>query len=151
MQSNYCVTDELLDPDALTKAGMSESNGAVITFLGVVRRQSRGHLVEWLEYEAYPAMAEKQMAAVGDEVSARWPIEYLSVHHRTGKMVVGEVSLVVVIGSPHRKEAFEAAQYCVDRIKEVVPIWKKEVWEGGEVWIEGDLPSVTAAAEAAQR
>lgn len=140
----FRVTDDVLDPDALTKAAMQETNGAVVTFLGVVRRQSRGKLVEYLEYEAYPEMAEKKMAEVGDEVRQRWPIEHLSVYHRTGRMEVGEVSLVVVVGSPHRKEAFEAAHYCVDRIKEVVPIWKKEVWEGGEVWIEGDFPSVTA-------
>lgn len=139
----YRVTDAILEPDALTKEAMQETNGAVITFLGVVRRQSRGKLVEYLEYEAYPEMAEKKMAEIGDEVRQRWPIEFVSVYHRTGRMEVGEVSLVVVIGSSHRKEAFEAAQYCVDRIKEVVPIWKKEVWEGGEVWIEGDFPTLT--------
>ena len=142
----YLVTDAVLNPDILTNAAMQETNGAVITFLGVVRRQSRGNLVEYLEYEAYPEMAEKKMAEIGDEVRQRWPIEFVGVHHRTGRMEVGDVSLVVVVGSPHRKEAFEAAQYCVDRIKEVVPIWKKEVWEGGEVWIEGDIPTKTAEA-----
>lgn len=140
----YRVTDAPLDADALTREAMQETNGAVVTFLGVVRRQSRGKRVDYLEYEAYPEMAEKKMAEVGQEVRARWPIEFLSVHHRTGRMEVGEISLVVVVGSPHRKEAFAAAQYCVDRIKEIVPIWKKEVWEDGEVWIEGDAPSVTA-------
>ncbi|MBI4498217.1 MAG: molybdenum cofactor biosynthesis protein MoaE [Chloroflexi bacterium] len=135
----YRITHEVLDPEALTRQAMQESNGAVITFLGVVRRQSRGRQVMYLEYEAYPEMAEKKMAEIGEEVKARWPIERLIVVHRVGRLDVGEVSLVVVVGSPHRKEAFEAAQYAVDRIKAVVPIWKKEVWEGGEVWIEGEV------------
>ncbi len=135
----YRVTPDVLDPEAITRAAMQESNGAVVTFLGVVRRQSRGRQVEYLEYEAYPEMAEKVMAQIGDEVKARWPIEDFSVFHRTGRMEVGDVSLVVVVGSPHRKEAFEAITYATDRIKAIVPIWKKEVWEGGEVWIEGDL------------
>ena len=134
----YRITREVLDPEALTRQAMQESNGAVITFLGVVRRQSLGRQVLYLEYEAYPEMAEKKLAEIGEEVKARWPIERFIVAHRVGRLEVGEVSLVVVVGSPHRQEAFEAAQYAVDRIKAIVPIWKKEVWEGGEVWVEGD-------------
>src|SRR5687768_17102114 len=130
----FRVTSDVLDPEAITAHAMRESNGAVITFLGVVRRQSMGRQVLYLEYEAYPEMAEKVLAQIGDEVKARWPIDDFIVLHRTGHLEVGDVSLVVVVGSPHRKEAFEAASWAVDPIKEIVPVWKKEVWEGGEVW-----------------
>ncbi len=135
----YCITPDVLDPEAITRLAMQESNGAVLTFLGVVRRQSMGRQVLYLEYEAYPEMAEKVMAQIGDEAKARWPIETVVVFHRTGHLEVGEVSLVIVVSSPHRQEAFEACQYVTYRVKAIVPVWKKEVWEGGEVWIEGDL------------
>jgi molybdopterin synthase catalytic subunit len=112
--------------------------GAVALFLGVVRDNSHGRRVLYLEYDAYPEMAKKKLREVADEARARWPITQVAIGHRTGRLEIGETSMVVAVSSGHRHDAFAACQHIVDRIKEVVPIWKKEVWEGGEAWIEGE-------------
>jgi molybdopterin synthase catalytic subunit len=115
-----------------------DDSGAVALFLGVVRNHSHGRRVLYLEYDAYPEMAESKLREVAEEALARWPITDVAIAHRTGRLEVGETSLLVAVSSPHRHDAFAACHHIVDRIKEVVPIWKKEVWEGGEAWIEGD-------------
>jgi molybdopterin synthase catalytic subunit len=94
--------------------------------------------VLYLEYDAYPEMAEKVMRDLADEIKARFPITDIAVQHRTGRLEIGETSLLVAVSSPHRREAFEACHAYVDRLKEAVPVWKKEVFEGGEEWIEGE-------------
>ena len=96
----------------------------------------------YLEYDAYPEMAIKKMREVADEVRAKFPVTGVGVLHRTGRLEIGETSLLVAVSSGHRKEAFEACHYAVDRIKQIVPVWKKEVFEGGEEWIEGHAPCV---------
>lgn len=141
----FKITEEVLDPQAITQEVMREENGAVVTFLGVVRVSSRGKRVLYLEYDAYPEMAEKVMRQIGQEVAQRWPVQDIAIYHRIGHLEIGEVSLVVAVASPHRQEAFEACHYAVERVKQVVPIWKKEVWEDGESWVEGeDLATVGA-------
>ncbi len=107
-------------------------------FLGVVRDNSRGRRVLYLEYDAYPEMATQVMRRIAEEALGRWPLTDVAMQHRTGRLEIGETSLLIAVSSPHRKEAFEACHHLVDRFKETVPIWKKEVWEGGEVWIEGE-------------
>jgi molybdopterin synthase catalytic subunit len=136
------ITREPLDPTELVEAVRRDESGAVALFYGVVRNENKGRAVRYLEYDAYPEMAIKKMREVADEVRARFPVTGMGVLHRIGRLEIGETSLLVAISSGHRKEAFEACHYAVNRIKEIVPIWKKEVWEDGEEWIEGHVPDV---------
>jgi len=129
------ITNKTLDPEKITQAVRKDTNGGVVTFLGVTRLFNDGRKVQYLEYEAYRPMADRKLEEIIQEIKKKWGIEDVAIAHRLGRLKIGEISLVVAVGSPHRKEAFEAAQYVVDRIKEMVPIWKKEVFEGGEVWI----------------
>src|ERR1700682_1933950 len=119
----------------LEDAVRTEADGAVIVFRGVARRFSRGRDVVHLEYEAYPEMAEKVMAQIGDEIKTRWPISGVAIVHRTGVLEIGQASVAIAISAPHRGEAFQAAQYAIDRLKQIVPIWKKEIWSDGSQWI----------------
>ena len=130
------VTDKPLDAEAITSRVIKDTNGAVVTFLGTTRNKTDDRKVLHLEYEAYQPMAQKVFEEIVNEIGAKWIIEDVSIVHRIGRLEVGDVSLVVAVGSPHRAEAFLACQYVVDRIKQSVPIWKKEFFEGGEVWIE---------------
>ena len=134
----FLITDKPLEPQALVAGATSVEDGAVAVFLGVVRRHSRGKTVLYLEYEAYKEMAEAVLCQIGDEVKERWPIGQVAIHHRVGRLEIGETSLVVVVTSPHRVEAFEACRHAVERVKAIAPIWKKEVWEDGESWVEGN-------------
>lgn len=113
----------------------SDSCGAIATFIGTVRNASMGKKVVYLEYDAYEEMAVKKMSAIGQEVKEKWDVDKMAITHRIGKLDIGEMSVVIAISSPHRKDALEACQYTIDRIKQIVPIWKKEVWEDGEIWI----------------
>ncbi len=132
------ITADPLDPQPLVEHVRRDESGAVVLFLGVVRNNNLGRRVFHVEYDAYPQMAEKELRQVAEEVMSRWPITDIAIAHRTGRLEIGETSLIIAVSSPHRQEAFEACQHVVNRIKEVVPIWKKEVWEGGESWIEGE-------------
>ena len=129
------ITSEPLSPQEVTDLVRKSSNGAVVTFLGTTRDFSDGRNVKYLEYEAYQPMAENMLRQIAQEVRGKWDIGDIAIAHRVGKLEVGEISLVVAMGSPHRKDAYEASQYAMDRIKAIVPIWKKEVFEGGEVWV----------------
>lgn len=142
------ITEKPLDPDAVTALITDDKNGAVVTFLGTTRSYTGERRTLFLEYEAYRPMADMELARVVREMKERWPIGDAAVAHRLGRLEVGETSLVVAVSSPHRREAFEACQYAVDRIKQTVPIWKKEHFEGGEVWIES--PEDLARREAAE-
>ncbi len=130
------ITDEPLDPEATTALVCKRSNGAVVTFLGVTRDTTADRRVLHLVYEAYRPMADKKLAEIAREVSEEWAVEDVAIAHRVGRLEIGDVSLVVAVASPHRKIAFAASQRVVDRIKQTVPIWKKEFFEGGEVWVE---------------
>ncbi len=147
------ITHEPLDPEAITALVKEPTNGAVVTFLGITRAATGDRRVLHLEYEAYEPMAEKQLAEIAQEMRERWSVGDVAMAHRLGRLEVGETSLVVAVASPHRKDAFGACQYAVDRIKQTVPIWKKEYFEGGEVWIESpeDVALRERAAETAAR
>ena len=132
------VTADELDPGRVVEHVRRDDAGAIALFYGVVRDHNRGRKVMHLEYDAYPEMAAKVMQRIADEVKERFNIAETAIQHRTGRLEVGETSLLVAVSSAHRKEAFEACHALVDRLKEEVPIWKKEVFEGGEEWIEGD-------------
>lgn len=111
--------------------------GAIVLFTGVVREVSNsGRPVTHLEYEAYREMAEEQMAAIADEIRDRWGLAHIAVTHRVGRLAVGEVAVVIAVASPHRREGFEACQYAIDRLKQLVPIWKKEIGPDGAIWVE---------------
>jgi len=114
--------------------------GAVVVFLGTVRNHSQGRRVRALEYEAYPEMALREMERIRQEIRQRWGLERVAIVHRLGHLEVGEVSVVIAVAAPHRAEAFEACRYAIERLKESVPIWKKEMGEEGEVWVEGPRP-----------
>jgi len=140
------VLDELLAAVADPKAG------AVVVFIGMTRDNNEGRDVERLEYEAYAGMAEKELEKITGEARARWAIARIAVAHRTGVVPIGMASVVIAVSSAHRGDAFEAARFTIDRLKQVVPIWKKEFFAGGAVWIgdqacrDGVWQSADAAA-----
>ena len=125
--------------EPLQQAAVAHSGaGAICTFTGVVRDNSRGRDTTRLEYEAYAGMAEAQMRAIAAEIAEQWPEARVAMAHRTGVLEIGEASVVVSVSSPHRAEAIAACKLGIDRLKESVPVWKKEFFADGEVWIEGD-------------
>ncbi len=134
----FGVTYTPLQPQALADSVRRDEAGAVALFYGIVRNRSEGRDVECLEYEAHEAMALKKLREVAAETKQRFPaVSEVGAWHRLGTLAIGETSLLVAVSSPHRKEAFEACHWAVDRIKEVVPVWKKEHWAGGAAWVEG--------------
>ena len=143
----FKIVDQPIDATELGNLVRSDADGAVCVFLGVARKYSRGREVVHLEYEAYPEMAEKKMAEIGDEMRVKFGAERVVILHRTGVLAIGEASVGIAVATPHRAEAFQACQYAIDRLKQVVPIWKKEVWSTGEQWIgwEGEAPAGATA------
>ncbi len=129
------ITDEPLDAERVTAMVTNTANGGIVTFQGVTRDETGGRIVVRLDYEAYPEMAYKTLQQIFDEVEERWGVTDLAVAHRIGRLELGEASLVVAAGAAHRAEAFAVAMYVVDRLKEIVPIWKKEFFEDGSVWV----------------
>ena len=130
------LTRDIIDHAALTEQVRRPDCGGVVTFLGTVRDLTGGRVTVALDYEAYPAMAEKKMAEIERETRERWPVGEILMVHRTGHLGVGEVSVAVAVSCPHRAEAFEACRFMIDRLKELVPIWKKENWaDGGTEWV----------------
>ncbi|MFN3975342.1 MAG: molybdenum cofactor biosynthesis protein MoaE [Dehalococcoidia bacterium] len=136
------ITYEPLDAEAITRQVRHPGNGGVVTFLGTTRNETEGRRVLYLEYEAYIPMAQRKLAQVVEETRQRFGVPHIAVAHRLGRLEIGEISLVVAVGAPHRREAFPAASYIVDRIKEDVPIWKKEVFEGGAMWVGSEQVSL---------
>jgi MoaE-MoaD fusion protein len=132
---HFRVHDEVLDVEEVARRVEDPGAGAIVTFVGVVRDNARGRRVTVLDYEAYPAAAEKQLARIAGEMREQWPVLGVAIEHRTGKLQIGEASVVIAVSSAHRDAAFEASSYAIKRIKEIVPIWKKEFYEDGEAWI----------------
>jgi molybdopterin converting factor subunit 1 len=132
------VTARPLDARRMETAVAHKGAGAICTFTGVVRDSSRGRSVTHLEYEAYAEMATAQMRNIADEIAERWPDARVAMSHRTGRLEIGEPSVVVSVSCPHRGEAIAACKWGIDRLKETVPIWKKEHAADGTYWIEGD-------------
>ena len=130
------LTHTPIDHHALTEQVRRPHCGAVVTFLGTVRDLTDGRITTALDYEAYPGMAEKKMAEIEQDTRSRWPVGEIVMEHRLGHLEVGEVSVAVAVSCPHRSEAFEACRYAIDRLKELVPIWKKENWDNGATeWV----------------
>jgi molybdopterin synthase catalytic subunit len=129
------VTAGVLDPAAIAGQVTDDGAGAVVTFVGTVRDNARGRRVLWLDYEAYDEAAETQLWRIVAEMRDRWPVVAVAIEHRTGRLEIGEASVVIAVSSAHRDAAFQAASHAIERIKQIVPIWKKEAYEGGETWI----------------
>lgn len=132
------VTEKPIPIEQLIEEVQDNAYGAVVTFLGTVRDYSRGKKVLHMFYDAYKEMAEKKLREIAEEIGQKWGLKDATIVHRVGRLELGEVSLLIAVASPHRREAFEACQYAVNRIKQIVPIWKKEVWEDGEGWVESE-------------
>ncbi len=151
MSPRTAVTANVLDLSALVRLVEAPGHGAVCTFLGLVRRHNAGRHVTHLVYEAYDALAVKALDQIVGEIHTRWPGVSMAIHHRTGRLEIGEASVVIAAGSAHRADAFAATRFAIERIKQIVPIWKHEYFEGGDVWIEGataDPHNEDALAEA---
>ncbi len=136
----FKITSEVITGAEVQAAVEAADAGAVVLFLGTVRNNTDGRAVASLEYEAYPPMAEKKMGEIAKEAIQKWGKDIrVAMIHRIGKLSVGEVSVAVAVTAPHRKDAFEACQYAMERLKQIVPIWKREVWvDGGTDWVKPD-------------
>lgn len=146
----------VLDPliaAVIDRADATGSDGAVATFLGLVRNHNVGRRVQYLEYEAYEPLAVRGFERISAEVAERWPDVRLALHHRIGRIEIGGASVAIAAASPHRGHAFSACRYTIERVKQIVPIWKREFFDGGDVWIEGATadPDDEAALKEAER
>ena len=137
MEPLISITREPLDRDALVAAVSHPSVGGIVVFEGVVRDNARGKQVRYLEYDVYPEMAVQQIREIVAAAERRWGVERVAVAHRVERLEIGEASVIIVVASPHRGEAFDACRYISDTLKTTVPIWKKEVATNGEEWVEG--------------
>ncbi len=132
------VQREPIDGQALVRSVQSDADGAVALFLGTVRDHNEGRTVTGLEYSAYEEMALNELGRVRDQALERFEVSAVAVVHRLGKLRIGDASVAVAVAAPHRAAAFDACRFVIDTLKRTVPIWKKETFEGGEVWIEGE-------------
>ena len=132
---SFRLTADALSLDAVVDEVRSDRAGAIATFIGTTRVESRGRTVEHLDYEAYEGMAEQVMAEIADELKQRYDLCDIAIHHRTGRVEIGDASVVIAISAPHRQDALAACKDAIDTLKTKVPLWKKEVYEGGEEWI----------------
>jgi molybdopterin synthase catalytic subunit len=143
------IVDHAIDPTRVAAAVADPATGAMVTFIGTTRDHHDGRRVTQLEYEAYPEMALAEMRKIGAEAARRWPISAIAITHRIGIVPIGEASVVIAVSSAHRVAAFEACHFAIDRLKEVVPIWKKEHFDGGELWIGSQTGGRFAAGQKA--
>ena len=140
----YRIVRESIRTQGLVSQLTRDQDGAAVTFLGIVRDNTRGRRTTHLYYEAYEPMALRKMREIGESLRQRWQIGRVGMVHRLGRLEIGEVSVAIVVTSPHRGIAFESCRYAIDRLKQTVPIWKKEFFEDGEVWVEGEFPAAEA-------
>jgi molybdopterin synthase catalytic subunit len=136
------ITTESIVMQELTDFVADSGAGAAVTFVGATRDNNEGRRVIRLEYECYPGMAEKEMIKIAQETLTRWPIKKIAMVHRLGQVDIGEASVAIAVSSGHRHAAFEACHYAINQLKETVPIWKKELYEGGELWIGSQTGTV---------
>ncbi len=129
------IDNTTLNTSACEEAVASDAAGGTVIFVGTVRNQTKGKRVVKLDFEAYEPMAIKEMQKIADQVTKKWNALHVAIHHRVGSLKVGEIPVIIAVSTPHRKAAFEACQFAIDSLKETVPIWKKEYFEDGEVWV----------------
>lgn len=131
----FRVTDKTIDLQEVVNFVSDPEAGAIVTFIGTTRNNNEGRRVIALDYDAYPEMAEKELVRIGAEAREKWPIGRMAIVHRLGPVQITEASVIIVVAAAHRDAAFAACRFAIEEIKKTVPIWKKEVYEGGEVWI----------------
>ncbi|OZM56614.1 molybdenum cofactor biosynthesis protein MoaE [Lottiidibacillus patelloidae] len=136
------VDEPIILQDLVDKVERREA-GAVTTFIGTVREWTKGKRTVYLEYQAYKPMAIKMLKTIGDEIQSKWPNTKVAITHRVGRLDISDIAVIIAVSSPHRKQAYEANEYAIERIKQIVPIWKKEHWEDGETWIGDQLEKVS--------
>jgi len=129
------LTDDPLSVDAALKAVQSDRAGAIDIFIGTVRNNTQQRSVERLDFEAYTTMAVKEMEKLAEQACKRWPVEKVAIYHRNGTLQIGDIAVIIAVSTPHRQAAFEACKYVIDTLKQTVPIWKKEIFDDGEVWV----------------
>ncbi|WP_082234663.1 molybdenum cofactor biosynthesis protein MoaE [Halobacillus massiliensis] len=139
MTNLFKVTDQPISIEKVTNQVARREAGAINTFIGTVREFTKGKRTLFLEYQAYTAMAEAKLKEIGEEIEKKWPEAKTAITHRIGKLDIQDIAVVIAVSSPHRADSYEASRYAIERIKEIVPIWKKEHWEDGEAWIGNQL------------
>lgn len=145
---DFVVTSGALSLDALVARVAHPGAGGITTFLGVVRDNAHDKQVKFLEYEAYPELAERMLAQIGAEVQERWSDARIAIAHRTGRLRIGEASVIIAASAPHRAEAFAACRYAIERLKVILPVWKKEFASDSDYWVEGPTPGDVPADKA---
>lgn len=143
---NFAITNEKIDISELVSEVTDANAGAIATFLGTVRELTNGKKTLYLQYEAYAPMAEKKLRQIGEEIIAEHPQAKVAIVHRIGRLEISDVAVAIAVSTPHRPAAFEACRYAIERIKQIVPIWKKEHWEDGTYWV-GDQQENVAYPE----
>lgn len=129
------IVKEPVDVSKLIQAVADRNAGAIVTFIGTVREMTKGKKTLYLEYEAYEPMARKKLEQIGTEIRQQFPEAKTAIVHRTGRLGISDIAVAIAVSAPHRDEAYRANRYAIERIKEMVPIWKKEHWENGEMWV----------------
>ncbi|KGX86048.1 molybdenum cofactor biosynthesis protein MoaE [Pontibacillus marinus] len=137
----FWITEKFISIDDVVKNVVRPEAGAINTFIGTVREFTKGKRTLYLKYDAYVPMAEKKLAQIGDEIRGKWPEARCSIAHRIGELSISDIAVVIAVSTPHRADSYDASRYAIERIKEIVPIWKKEHWEDGEQWIGDQLES----------
>lgn len=132
---NIQIKEEALSEQECHELAADDAAGGTVVFVGTVRNQTKGKKVVRLEFESFIPMAEKEMRKIAEQVEQKWEALQVVIHHRVGVLDVGEIPVIIAVSTPHRNAAFEACQYAIDTLKETVPIWKKEIFEDGEVWV----------------
>ena len=129
------LLDKPLDPEVCEDYVANDGAGGIVTFIGTVRNQTKGKSVMKLDFEAYAPMAISELRKIAVQAKERWPVQRIAIHHRVGTLLVKEIAVIIAVATPHRRAAFEACQFAIDTLKETVPIWKKEFFEDGAVWV----------------
>jgi len=137
-EMNIRITRDVIDADRLVAAAKQAEDGAVVVFDGIVRNNSRGRMTLYLDYEAYEEMALKQMQELADKARSTFDVRQVTIHHRLGRLQIGETSVLIVVASAHRGQAFDACRWIIDTLKKTVPIWKKETFIDGAIWADGE-------------
>lgn len=145
MKRFWMTADPISVEDCINQVIRPEA-GAISTFIGIAREFTSGKRTLHLEYEAYVPMAVRQLERIGEEISDKWPDAQTSIAHRVGRLEISEVAVAIAVSSPHRDQAFKASRYAIERIKEIVPIWKKEHWEDGTAWIGDQNETISYVA-----
>lgn len=135
IEKRFQITQDPISIEDVVSQVCHPHAGAINTFIGTVRELTKGKKTLFLEYESYVAMAEKKLAQIGNEINEQWPEARTAISHRIGRLEISDIAVVIAVSTPHRADSYAASRYAIERIKEIVPIWKKEHWEDGQSWI----------------